>query len=120
MLGKLIDKHDVNVYLVNTGWTGGEYGVGRRMDLTHTRSMVRRAISGELELNEFQKDPIFGLSVPVKVSGVPTEVLMPRDAWESTEAYDEKANNLKKQFVENFKKFGDAASEIEGKGGFSV
>lgn len=120
MLGKLIDKHDVNVYLVNTGWTGGEYGVGRRMDLTHTRSMVRRAISGELELNEFQKDPIFGLSVPVKVSGVPTEVLMPRDAWESTEAYDEKANNLKKQFVENFKKFGDAASEIEEKGGFTA
>lgn len=120
MLGKLIDKHDVNVYLVNTGWTGGEYGVGRRMDLTHTRSMVRRAISGELELKEYKKDPVFGLSVPVKVSGVPTEILQPRDAWQSSDAYDEKASELKKQFIENFKKFGDAAHEIEENGGFQA
>src|SRR5699024_9143120 len=84
MLGDLIDEHDVDVYLVNTGWSGGEYGVGKRMDLSHTRSMVRRAISGELALNAFEEDSVFGLSIPVSVPGVPSEILNPRNTWEST------------------------------------
>ena len=118
MLGDLIDKHDVNVYLVNTGWTGGEYGVGKRMNLAHTRSMVRRAISGDLELGEFVKDEMFGLSIPTSVTGVPSEILAPVNTWESAEAYNEKAQGLKNQFIENFKKFGSESAAIAEKGGF--
>ena len=118
MLGRLIDKHDVNVYLVNTGWTGGGYGIGKRMDLTHTRTMIRRAISGELELGEFEKDDTFGLNVPVSVTGVPDELLMPKNTWLDKEGYDEKANNLKELFMENFDKFGEQSTEIAQKGGF--
>ena len=119
MLGRLIDKHDVNVYLVNTGWTGGGYGIGKRMDLTHTRTMIRRAISGELELGEFNKDETFGLNVPVSVTGVPDELLMPKNTWLDKEGYDEKANNLKEMFKENFNKFGEQSAEIAQKGGFN-
>ncbi len=118
MLGRLIDKHDVNVYLVNTGWTGGGYGIGKRMDLTHTRTMIRRAISGELELGEFEKDETFGLNVPVSVTGVPDELLMPKNTWLDKDGYDEKANNLKELFKENFNKFGEQSAEIAQKGGF--
>lgn len=118
MLGRLISKHNVNVYLVNTGWTGGGYGVGSRMDLNHTRTMVRRAISGELELGEFEKDPTFGLNVPTSVSGVPNEILQPRNTWLDKEGYDEKAQNLKNLFIENFEKFGDESAEIAEAGGF--
>lgn len=118
MLGALIDKHDSDVYLVNTGWTGGEYGVGSRMSLTHTRSMIRRAISGEIKNSEFTQDPIFGLYVPNSVAGVPKEILMPRNAWVSQDAYDEKAKDLALRFQENFKKFGEKSAEIEEKGGF--
>ena len=118
MLGDLIDKHDVNVYLVNTGWTGGEYGVGKRMNLAHTRSMVRRAISGELELGEFAEDEMFGLSIPKSVTGVPENILAPINTWESADAYNEKAQALKEQFIENFKKFGSESAAIAEKGGF--
>lgn len=118
MLGDLIDKHNVNVYLVNTGWTGGEYGVGKRMNLAHTRSMVRRAISGELELGEFTEDEMFGLSIPKSITGVPEEILSPINTWESTDAYNEKAQGLKEQFIENFKKFGSESAAIAEKGGF--
>ena len=118
MLGDLIDKHNVNVYLVNTGWTGGEYGVGKRMNLAHTRSMVRRAISGELELGEFVTDEMFGLSIPKSVTGVPEEILAPINTWESKDAYNEKAQGLKDQFIENFKKFGEESAAIAEKGGF--
>lgn len=118
MLGDLIDKHNVNVYLVNTGWTGGEYGVGKRMNLSHTRSMVRRAISGELELGEFTKDEMFSLSIPKSVTGVPEEILAPINTWESADAYNEKAQALKDQFIENFKKFGSESAAIAEKGGF--
>ena len=72
LLGKLIDEHGVDVYLVNTGWTGGEYGVGSRMELKYTRSMIRRAISGEIKNSEFIQDEIFGLNIPKHVAGVPS------------------------------------------------
>ncbi|MCG7333434.1 phosphoenolpyruvate carboxykinase (ATP) [Salinicoccus roseus] len=120
MLGGLIDKHNVDVYLVNTGWSGGEYGVGKRMDLKYTRSMVRRAISGELALNTFEEDTAFGLSIPTSVAGVPKEILNPRNTWVSEEAYDEKALKLKKAFIENFKKFGTESEDIAKQGGFSL
>ncbi|WP_020007441.1 phosphoenolpyruvate carboxykinase (ATP) [Salinicoccus albus] len=120
MLGELIDKHGVSVYLVNTGWSGGEYGVGKRMDLTYTRSMVRRAISGELELHSFVEDSIFGLSIPTSVPGVPSDILNPRNTWESSEAYDEKAHKLKEAFIENFRKFDKSSEQIAAEGGFKL
>ncbi|GGB02382.1 phosphoenolpyruvate carboxykinase (ATP) [Macrococcus hajekii] len=116
MLGELIDKHNVKVYLVNTGWTGGEYGVGSRMNLKYTRSMVRRAISGALEDAEYVQDDVFGLNIPTHVPGVPTELLMPRNTWISDDAYDETAHKLALMFQDNFKQF--ESPEIEEKGGF--
>ncbi|MBF0842609.1 phosphoenolpyruvate carboxykinase (ATP) [Mammaliicoccus lentus] len=119
LLGKLIDEHGVDVYLVNTGWTGGEYGVGSRMELKYTRSMIRRAISGEIKNSEFIQDEIFGLNIPKHVAGVPSEILYPRNTWVSQEAYDEKAKQLAKDFKENFSKFGEASEHIQEEGGFN-
>ncbi|EMR05665.1 Phosphoenolpyruvate carboxykinase [Bhargavaea cecembensis DSE10] len=117
MLGKKIDEHDVNVFLVNTGWTGGEYGVGQRMKLSYTRTMVRAAIEGKLDNAEMEKGSVFGLNMPLEIEGVPSEVLNPRNAWADKEAYDAKAKELTAAFRENFRKFGSVSKEIEEKGG---
>lgn len=117
MLGNKIDEHQVNVFLVNTGWTGGEYGVGNRMKLSYTRSMVRAAIDGKLNNVFTEKDAIFGLEIPVAIEGVPTEVLNPRNAWEDKKAYDKKASALADMFRENFKKFGVVSEDIMKNGG---
>ncbi len=95
----------VNVWLINTGWTGGPYGVGSRMKLRYTREMITAALNGELDNVAFVKEPFFGLSVPQSCPNVPTEVLNPRDTWESKEAYDEKAHELADNFRKNFTKF---------------
>ncbi|MEJ7543032.1 phosphoenolpyruvate carboxykinase (ATP), partial [Staphylococcus intermedius] len=81
LLGELIDKHEVDVYLVNTGWTGGKYGVGRRISLHYTRQMVNQAISGKLKNAEYTKDASFGLNIPVEVEDVPKTILNPINAW---------------------------------------
>ncbi|MCA1056816.1 phosphoenolpyruvate carboxykinase (ATP) [Rossellomorea aquimaris] len=120
MLGKKIDEHNAEVYLVNTGWTGGEYGVGNRMKLSYTRAMVQAALEGELTNVETEKDEIFGLNIPVHVPGVPDEVLQPVKTWANEEAYKVKATELARQFNDNFKKFNDVPVEIESKGGPSV
>src|SRR5690606_6711849 len=86
MLGQKIDEHDVDVFLVNTGWTGGEYGVGSRMKLSYTRTMVRAAIKGELHDVETEKEEIFGLQIPKQIEGVPANILNPREAWADKEA----------------------------------
>ncbi|MFD1928523.1 phosphoenolpyruvate carboxykinase (ATP) [Sporosarcina siberiensis] len=117
MLGKKIDEHGAQVFLVNTGWTGGVYGVGRRMDLKYTRTMVRAALEGKLNTIETDTNDIFGLEMPKAIEGVPTEVLNPRNAWSDKKAYDEKANELAELFRENFKKFGSVSEEIILKGG---
>src|SRR5699024_4103995 len=117
-LGELIDEHDVSVYLVNTGWPGGEYGVGERMNLKYTRKMVSDAVEGELKNHKFVTDDVFGLQIPTEIEGVPSEVLNPKDTWEDKDAYEETANNLLESFKENFKKFGDDVKEIAEKGGF--
>lgn len=117
MLGKKIDEHGSQVFLVNTGWTGGVYGVGNRMDLKYTRAMVRAAIEGKLDNVETEQDPIFGLHIPVEIPGVPSEVLNPRGTWASGEEYDNEANNLANQFRENFKKFGTVSEAISKNGG---
>ena len=111
MLGERMDKHDVPVWLINTGWTGGPYGVGERMNITWTRQMVRAALSGALEGVPMRKDPIFGIEVPTRVPDVPTEVLWPRDTWANKEAYDARARQLADMFVENFKQFEDRVSD---------
>lgn len=116
MLGKKIDEHQVNVFLVNTGWTGGSYGEGSRMKLSYTRTMVRAAINGKINDVFTDKDPIFGLAIPTAIEDVPTELLNPRNVWADKEAYDKKATELAGMFHENFKKFGSVAEDIAKKG----
>lgn len=105
LLGKKIEKHNANVWLLNTGWTGGAYGTGSRMKLGYTRAMINAALKGELDHVKFENDPIFGLSVPTECPGVPSEILMPRNTWADKDAYDWKAHELATMFQENFKKF---------------
>ncbi|PYZ97113.1 phosphoenolpyruvate carboxykinase (ATP) [Alteribacter lacisalsi] len=116
MLGERINQHDVEVYLVNTGWSGGPYGVGSRMNLTYTRAMVQAALQGELAAVETETDPFFGLQVPAHCPGVPDEVLLPRQTWQDKDAYDAKAIELASKFEENFKKFRDISDEIREAG----
>ena len=110
MLGELLRKHNAQVWLVNTGWTGGAYGVGSRMKLSYTRAMVRAALNGSLSKAASKTDPIFGLSIPAAVEGVPSEVLEPRECWADGAAYDAQAFKLAEMFRENIKKFGDAVA----------
>jgi phosphoenolpyruvate carboxykinase (ATP) len=117
MLGEKIEKHNANVFLVNTGWTGGEYGVGQRMNLAYTRAMVKAALNGELDNVETGKDDIFGLEIPLHVPGVPDGVLIPEKTWTDKEAYRAKALDLASKFKENFKKFTNVSEEIVELGG---
>jgi phosphoenolpyruvate carboxykinase (ATP) len=105
LLGEKIEKHDVNVWLVNTGWTGGPYGEGSRMKLAYTRRMVSAALNGELDNVETAEEPFFGLHIPVAVEGVPSEVLNPRQTWADPARYDAQAAKLAAMFVENFKQY---------------
>ncbi len=105
MLGEKIAKHNARVWLVNTGWTGGAYGTGKRMKIAHTRAMIRAALSGALDAVAYEKDPIFNLDIPVSCPDVPSEVLRPRSTWADAAAYDAQAGKLAKMFVENFKTF---------------
>jgi phosphoenolpyruvate carboxykinase (ATP) len=111
MLGEHLQRHGSRVWLVNTGWTGGPYGVGRRMRLSHTRAMVRAALAGQLDHIPTETDSIFGLSVPTEVSGVPPEVMRPRDTWADKQAYDAQAARLAEMFARNFAPFAANVSE---------
>ena len=112
MLGKKITAHDTRVYLINTGWTGGPYGVGRRMNLTYTRAMVTAAINGEIDRVSLKHHDTFNLQMPVSCPGVPNEVLDPRNTWSDKDRYDAAAKRLAVLFVKNFEKFGDVQKEI--------
>jgi phosphoenolpyruvate carboxykinase (ATP) len=117
MLSEKIRRHSVRCYMVNTGWSGGPYGEGERIDLPHTREMVRAAISGKLDGVETHPDPVFGLNVPESVPGVPDGILDPRDTWDDAEAYDEQAKKLASLFKENFEKFeGQLEEEVRRAG----
>jgi phosphoenolpyruvate carboxykinase (ATP) len=117
MLGEKIAQHNVNCWLVNTGWSGGPYGVGERMKIAYTRAMVNAALNGELEKVEYKTDPIFGVQVPTSCPDVPSEVLTPRHTWSDGQAYDQQAHKLAGMFNENFKQFADQASaEIKAAG----
>jgi phosphoenolpyruvate carboxykinase (ATP) len=111
MLVDRLEAHDVPVWLVNTGWTGGPYGVGERMNIEHTRNMVRAAINGDLDNAPTVVDPIFGLTVPTEVPGVPDEVLIPRATWADGAEYDAMARRLAHMFHENFKAYAEGVSE---------
>ncbi len=112
MLGEKIDQFDTNVFLVNTGWTGGSYGIGHRMKLSYTRAMIHAALEGELNTAEKTTDNIFGLAIPLHVPGVPDEVLFPKNTWEDKAAYEKEAKALAMKFHENFKKFKHARKTI--------
>jgi len=112
LLGEKITKHNTEVYLVNTGWTGGEYGVGKRMNLTYTRAMVKAALEGKLRDVEYEKDEVFNVFVPKSVPNVPEEILNPRNTWSDKDKYDLKAMELAKQFHKNFEKFGEVSEDI--------
>ncbi|MCF6093005.1 phosphoenolpyruvate carboxykinase (ATP) [Microaerobacter geothermalis] len=116
MLGDKITQHDARVYLVNTGWSGGPYGIGNRMNLPYTRAMVTAALNGTLEEANFTPDPVFGVLVPDCCPGVPSEVLQPRNTWADKEAYDQQARDLAARFVKNFAKFDGVSEEIKAAG----
>lgn len=112
LLGKKLDEHkDVNVWLVNTGWSGGSYGVGSRMSLKYTRAMITAAMNGELNNAAYEAHPVFGVLMPKAVPGVPAEILNPRQTWADKEAYDRKANELAQLFVKNFDKYAAQAND---------
>ena len=111
MLSERLREHGVRCYLINTGWSGGPYGVGERIDIAATREMVRAVIENKLDDAQTRKDPFFGLDVPLEVPGVPRRILDPRETWDDKDAYDEHARKLANLFRENFSKFEDEVSE---------
>ncbi|OLB90774.1 MAG: phosphoenolpyruvate carboxykinase (ATP) [Thaumarchaeota archaeon 13_1_40CM_38_12] len=116
LLGEKITKHKTVVYLINTGWSGGPYGIGKRMNIHHTRRMVTAALTGELDIVKYRRDGVFNLDVPTSCPDVPSEVLDPRNTWSEKDAYDHSARKLAQMFVENFKKFGNVSKEIRDAG----
>jgi phosphoenolpyruvate carboxykinase (ATP) len=111
LLGEKMKNNKVNVWLINTGWSGGKYGVGSRISLKYTRAMISAALNGELDNVSYVKDAIFGLNTPESCSGVPTEILIARNTWDNKEEYDQKANELAKVFNNNFEKYSSYANQ---------
>lgn len=111
LLAKKMNEHKATCWLVNTGWSGGPYGVGERMSIKHTRAMINAILNGDLDKVETRVDPIFGVHVPVSCPDVPDEVLNPRNTWEDKAAYDAKAAHLANLFNENFKTFEEGVSD---------
>jgi len=113
LLGKKLKENKVNVWLVNTGWIGGSYGVGSRIKLSYTRALITAALNGTLQKVQFETLPVFNLNVPVTCPEVPSEILNPRNLWKNKDAYDTKANSLAASFIKNFDQFAsDASKEI--------
>jgi phosphoenolpyruvate carboxykinase (ATP) len=110
MLGKKMTAANVNVFMINTGWSGGPYGVGSRMKLAYTRAMITAALEGKLDDVEYEAHPVFGMMMPKECPNVPSEILNPRNTWEDKNAYDEKAAVLANKFVKNFEKYADGVS----------
>ena len=114
LLGEKIARHKVNVWLINTGWTGGPYGVGERIHLPYTRAMIRAVFNGHLDDVPIRIDPYFGLAVPEQVPGVQTELLDPRQTWADKDAYDQQARGLVDRFQKNFAQYaGEVPSPVE-------
>lgn len=111
LLGEKLKESGANVWLVNTGWTGGPYGTGNRMKLSLTRAMITAALNGELANVQFESHPVFGLNMPTSCPNVPAELLNPRNTWADKAAYDAKANHLAELFVKNFAQYADGVTE---------
>jgi len=111
MLAERIKKHNTKIWLINTGWSGGEYGEGSRIKLRFTRAMISAALEGKLDDVEFDTHEVFGLAMPKSCPDVPSEILSPKNTWQDKSAYDSKANVLATKFINNFKKFEDGVSE---------
>ena len=121
LLANLTEKHEANVWLINTGWTGGKYGKGKRMSLKNTRGIIDAIHSGELEKVEYVKQDIFNLQMPTTCPGVPDQILNPRNTWDNKEDYDVTAKKLAQQFIDNFKSYEDKVPrEIVKAGGPSL
>jgi phosphoenolpyruvate carboxykinase (ATP) len=110
LLRRKIEKYKANCWLVNTGWTGGPYGIGKRMSIHHTRALLNAALDGKLDSAEYDVDPVFGFRVPKHCEGVPDKVLQPINTWEDPKAYEQKYLMLASLFIENFKKFADGCA----------
>jgi phosphoenolpyruvate carboxykinase (ATP) len=113
LLGRKIDHHKVNVFLVNTGWTGGAYGLGSRMSIKNTRACINSILDGSINESEFELLSIFNLKIPKTLKGVDTEILNPRNTWEDKESYDETTRKLASMYIENFKKYLTLESEFD-------
>ncbi|MEJ7625394.1 MAG: phosphoenolpyruvate carboxykinase (ATP) [Ferruginibacter sp.] len=111
MLGKKMKEHNVNVWMINTGWSGGPYGIGQRMKLPYTRAMITAALEGKLDNASFEIHPVFGVQMPMECPGVPSEILNPRNTWDDKAAYDSKAKELAGKFVNNFKNYASGVNE---------
>ncbi len=111
MLGKKMKEHEVNVWMINTGWSGGPYGIGHRMKLPYTRAMITAALEGKLDQVEFEAHPVFGMLMPTSCPDVPAEILNPRNTWADKDSYDSKAKALGAEFINNFKKYASGVSE---------
>jgi len=113
LLGEKIDKHSVNVYLVNTGWTGGQYGIGKRMSIKNTRACIDGILDGSILNSEFDTLPLFNLEIPKTLNGVDTEVLNPINTWKSKKEYEQILSKLANMFVDNFKKYQTENNEFD-------
>jgi phosphoenolpyruvate carboxykinase (ATP) len=111
MLGTKMTENNVNVWLINTGWSGGAYGVGSRMKLKYTRAMLNAAMDGKLDNVVFEMHPVFGVSMPTECPEVPSELLNPRNTWEDKAGYDTSANELAQLFNANFEKYAAGVSD---------
>jgi len=111
MLGKKMIAENVNVWMINTGWSGGPYGTGKRIKLDYTRAMITAALEGKLENEVFEKHPVFGIAMPANCEGVPSEILNPRNTWSAKDLYDQKAKELAMLFVSNFEKYAGGVSK---------
>ena len=111
MLGDKMKQHKVNVWMINTGWSGGPYGIGSRMKLSYTRAMITAALDGKLDAVGYDAHAVFGMLMPVSCPGVPTEILNPRSTWADTAAYDAKSKDLANQFVQNFGKYASGVTQ---------
>jgi phosphoenolpyruvate carboxykinase (ATP) len=112
MLGKKMLENKANVWLINTGWTGGSFGTGKRIKLAHTRAMITAALEGELDNVTYENHEVFGVAIPTRCPKVPAELLIPRNTWADKNAYDEKAKYLGGLFMKNFEKYAEGIPEV--------
>ena len=118
MLAEMVEKYHTNVWLMNTGWSGGKYGVGKRMSLKTSRGILDQIHNGSLEKQEYETMPVFNLRVPKTVEGIESSILMPVNTWKDKAAYTEQSKKLATQFVKNFEKYHDGTpQEVIQKGG---